>query len=250
MSKPEEEYRYPGLLTMGERQWLVGEKEVSDAYERQMKTRILRKYEGMFEDIPLIRQKFPIEPLDEFSSHGFLVSDDGKERKQKGPDPSKSYSNTKIALRRALEENEAPVVQLSDVVRHSEFSRATVHKRLKEMVDNGDCESADNNGSTKYWLDGTAESSSSNNGGRKKEVSPQEIIEEIEAVGIPLTARMLANRLGTSKRTIYNRIEEIQGSGQDSGGVELVEIGGYGNATAFASPKFGIKVDEDGELKG
>lgn len=76
-----------------------------------------------------------------------------KGEEHRGPNPNDSYQDVRRALDEALDEAEIPVVKLGNVLEHSEFSRATVNKRLKEFESEGVCETGQQDGTTYYWID-------------------------------------------------------------------------------------------------
>lgn len=73
--------------------------------------------------------------------------------KSRGPDTNESYRDVLEALQRAISESPINATMLTKVVDESDYSRATVNKRLGEIVDAGDGESGKYNGTTYYWIE-------------------------------------------------------------------------------------------------
>lgn len=122
-----------------------------------------------------------------YHKHGLDMQNVGE--KQRGQDTSKSQQEVIQALETVIDRKVAPVAALGEVTEESDYSRQTVHDRLKDAVEaspgdqsgiDNDVRSAKVGGSKVYWINEIDHQSTSLNSGGE---SPRRLEDETHRDG-------------------------------------------------------------------
>jgi len=122
----------------------------------------------------------------------------------------KSRQEVLRTLQSALEQRDAPMVSLNDVVSESEYSRQTVHERLTELEKSDAPVSMEQiGGGSKYWIEEDGDTR-----GRPKETEDCDLVQLLENRDkVALATGEIADMLEIHRKTAFRRMENLEEKG-------------------------------------